>query len=387
MSTIFQASNVQDFSLRNSKVTILSKNKSDSSILVFDSGCLVLENINQLVLKSKVIRIGQNQLIFILPHQKTLVAKIKIPYNKFRMVDWCNSRICALIFQNDLILYDIFLNKINKKIQSDFHQISYFTISRKFDQIFCEFQQNINTSICLVFAVKNQAELQQFDKCIACKLMEEQDQDQILLFQNKSNNLFIILAKFDDGFKIEREIQQNLSNPPQSIRKVGYQKNKKDILLLDSYSNLDIYSIILITKCSQKQNVFLIQFNFMFLFLDENLIMLDIKNQLIFENLPPDLSIRPPYPIQPQPLTKAPQVKKRAMQGILTDQSNIQSIELLIQQYIEGLNGLLKIEPHCSLPQVFWVFQIQLILFGGILGVYKDISYAYLIIFSSIFYS
>ncbi|CAD8210097.1 unnamed protein product [Paramecium pentaurelia] len=355
MSTIFQASNVQNLSLRNSKVTILSKNKSDSSILIFDTDCLVFREYQLTCLKIQSVVCDPNlQFLLMFEEQEqdkltnlysasleksfTPIAKITIPSTKFIMVDWCNSRICALIFQNDLILYDIFLNKIIKKIQSDFHQISQFTISRKFDQIFCEFQQNINTSLCLVLPVENQAEVQKFDNCVACKLMEEQDQDQLLLIQYKSNNLFILLAKFDDGFKIEREIQQNLSDPPKGIRKVGYRKNKKELLLIDSSSNLHIYSINSNYQMQQQIKCIsnIVQFNISLL--DENLIMLDIKNQLIFENLPPDISIRPPYPVQS--LTIASQVKKRAMQGILTDQSNLQSSELLIQQYHQDFENL-----------------------------------------------
>ncbi|CAK84281.1 unnamed protein product (macronuclear) [Paramecium tetraurelia] len=355
MSIIFQASNAQQLSLRNTKVTILSKNKSDSEILIFDSDCLIFREYQLTNVNIQSVVCDPNlQFLLMFEEQEqdkltnlysaqleksfTPVTKIQIPTTQLRLVDWCNSRICALIFKNDLVLYDIFLNKVIKKIQSDFNQIEQFTISKKFDQILCEFQQNNHNSICLVLAVENQTEVQKFNNCVSCKIIEEQEKDSFLLIQNKSSQLVIILAKFEDGFQIEKEIQQNLSDPPQNIIKVGYRKKKKEILLLDSSQTLHIYSINSNFQMQQKIKSIpnIIQFNVSLL--DENLMFLDNKNQLLLENLPPDISIRPPYPTQC--LTIASQVKKRALQGILTDVNKTKSTELLMQQYQQDFENL-----------------------------------------------
>ncbi|CAD8212832.1 unnamed protein product [Paramecium pentaurelia] len=360
MNTIFQVQNAQQLSLSGSKLNILSKNISNSTILIFDCDFLLFREYLIISQNIQTVTCDPNlQILLIFEEQEqeqvtklysatleqsfTPFQNIKIPAIKLRMVDWCNSRICALIFEKYIILYDILLNKILTNIQAEFNQINRFLISKKLTQIFCQYQEKDNNSVCLILAIENQIEVQKFNNCVSCQIIQEQEDNHFLMVQYKTNSLIIMLAKFDEEFRIEKEIKQNLSNPLQGIIKVGYQRKKQALILLDQNQNLYIYSINSNFQITQKiQNIpNIIQFNISLL--NENLIILDNKNQLILKEMPAYQQIRQSQLkqsqlkqsqlSQPQTLSLASQVKKRAIQGILTDPNILKSTEHLIQQY------------------------------------------------------
>ncbi|CAD8213707.1 unnamed protein product [Paramecium octaurelia] len=356
MNTMFQVLNASRISLSGSKLNILSKDKSNTSILIFDSDYLVFreyimtnKNISTAVCDPNIQillifeELEQEQLTQLysgdLEKSFTPISKTIIPATKLRTIDWCNSRICALIFENCIVLYDILLKKILTKIKSDYNNISRFLISKRFTQLFFQYQDGENKSICLVLTIENQNEVQKFENCASCKLIEEQDDNNLLMVQYQSNKLAIMLAKFDEGFRIERKIECGHIYPHQNIMKVAYRKQMQELLLLDSSQNLHIYTINADFQINQKVQTIrnIIQFNVSLL--KENLILIDDKNQLILQKLASETQIECQI-YQTQTLSLASQVKKRAIQGILTDPNIVQQTDLFVQQYRQDFEHL-----------------------------------------------
>ncbi|CAK70457.1 unnamed protein product, partial (macronuclear) [Paramecium tetraurelia] len=356
MIALFQVLDGSHVSLSGSKLNILSKDKSNSTILIFDSDLLLFReylitnrkiqtafcdpNIQILLLFEEQEQEQLTQLYSAnLEKSFTPISKILIPATKLRTIDWCNCRICALIFENCVVLYDILLNKILTKITSNYNTISRFLISKKLTQIFCQYQDRENKSICLVLTIENQNEVQKFENCAFFKLIEEKDDNNLLMVQYQSNKMVIMLAKFDEEFRIERKIEQQLSNPDQKIMKVGYRKQTQELLLLDSNQNLHIYSINSDFQINLKAQTIpnIIQFNVSLL--KENLILIDNKKNIILQKLPSETQIeRLTY--QTQTLSLASQFKKRAIQGILTDPNISQQTKLFVQQYRTDFDNL-----------------------------------------------
>ncbi|CAD8200809.1 unnamed protein product [Paramecium pentaurelia] len=349
MNQIFQSQKILDFRLQDTIAIFLSQHQQNQSVIIYDFNRNVFKE--YLILNfqvSKVISDPNMQYLLLFEekkeNQRTLmhmakleksyapISTIMLPSIKIQLIEWCNSNICAIVFQNDLILFNIYSQTILKKLESNFNQILQFKVNQKFDTILQQYQASISDpQICYVMPLEDITQQKKFENCIACTEIMENEEHLIMITTN-NNMLKLIIANFDKDIKIKHEIIQNgiqiVKNS--SFLQIKYRKQKQELLLIDSTKKLQLFNLdnsyqMIETKSYQDVSSFVLSLQ------NQHLIYMD-KNMCLYQE---GIKVEELNNLQraQMEISIASQVKKSAIQGILSDKNKSGTLKEIINQY------------------------------------------------------